>query len=49
MTGSMPPNTVTVFLLEGKKETPIFEEADGIKPEVHLQYKADHLPYEDVP
>jgi hypothetical protein len=49
MADSRPPNTFTVFLLEGEKETAIFDEDDGVKPDVYLQYKDDLLPYEAVP
>jgi hypothetical protein len=44
MEGSRPPNTLTVFLLEGSKETAIFDDANGVKPEVDLQYKEDYFP-----
>lgn len=49
MAGAKPPSTLTVFLLEGEEETAIFNEADGVKPDVHLQYKEGNLPYEAVP
>ena len=48
MAGSRPPETFTVFLLDGAEETAIFED-DGVKPDVRLQYKDDLLPYEAVP